>query len=330
MKIIVPGVLNRTIDHLVKENPNREFSLFAATHIEGDNVHVDELRVPLQESTGGNTEADKGAFLEELIEYGEDPARWNMWIHSHNTMGAFWSGQDEKQMFEFNKGNTPFFFHMVVSSSAAKNRKACYTAFKPFPAKWDDLEIEVTEEPENPEKLKLEDELVLAELEVTRIKNLLEDIDAVPELARTLEAELLEKNLAPKTNTVSSFFGGNKVRWKDKTKKRDSFDDYYDTDSVKDSDIDELLEKVPYNVYIQSERFKRIHALRIETNAHPVDCDCKGCEEIGYLSDLNSVSDSLICRETSKGYLNMQHDMSCGCNRCIAGKGVIRIGTLFN
>ena len=116
MKIHITNKTKGTIDKLIDEFPSKEFTLFGKTRVEGDEVHLIDIRVPNQTSTGGDTEVDEdeiSQFLNELIDAGEDPRDWNMWIHSHHSMGAFWSGTDTTQMDSFDIGGPEFFFHVT-------------------------------------------------------------------------------------------------------------------------------------------------------------------------------------------------------------------------
>jgi hypothetical protein len=141
MKIIIPAHLRRVLDRLASTY-DTEFMMFGKTQVVGGDVCLTDLRVPHQTSSAGETECSEDesiSFLEELINSGENPQEWNMWIHSHHHMGAFWSPTDKQQMESFNRGGVKHFFHIVISS---KGWKAAYSSYSPFEFTIEDVPIE--------------------------------------------------------------------------------------------------------------------------------------------------------------------------------------------
>lgn len=70
--------------------------------INGD-LHITDIKIFEQEVTGGTTDLDLdniAKFLMELNTAGEDPSKYKLWWHSHNTMSAFFSGTDTSTIDE--------------------------------------------------------------------------------------------------------------------------------------------------------------------------------------------------------------------------------------
>jgi len=297
MKIIIPADIDKILTYLVDTFKDKEFTLYGKTRIVGEEVHLEKLFVPNQESTSSTTDADPDQLIDELDEAGEgaELEHWNMWIHSHHTMGAFWSGTDDEQMRAFDKGGKHF-FHMVMSSGA-KKRLACFTQYKPFHVRLNDVSIEVSEENENPELTELSRQL----------DELLEKInelsDSIPEEAVKIEKELDEKNKTPKVIIIDK-----------KVDKKDN-----------------LVENwgVPYSVASKIDRDKRIIELKLETVNCPLLCPCLRCAELGHLIILNRLTDKYVKSKSVRKWRTNGHKTDCECEICTAGKHINKIRLLY-
>jgi proteasome lid subunit RPN8/RPN11 len=290
MKIIISNKLDKILKHLVKKNP-REFTLYGRTRIEGEDVYLEEVRVPFQESTFSSTDADQDTFVDELAEEGLDPLNWNMWIHSHNSMGAFWSGQDKEQMYEFNKGITQHFFHMVMSE---KGRKACYTLYKPFLIEIDELPIEV-QELDNPEVIELIKQREDIEKKIEELNS------SLPEETNTLQ-ELLDERNSKKSYS------------KDYTKD-DGFEDLYKPKST----VDVLNHKERKNEIKRLQNICKYHN-------HGVDAECLICDRLDNLYILDSLPDKYVSKTTLDEWYNTTHSQTCNCNICRGGQAMLNLG----
>lgn len=196
-KIFIPYSLKRKLDYLV-ENTSEEFTLFGKSEIVKGGVRLVDVRIPNQTSAGATTElaeSDLIDFVEELVNDGENPKEWNFWVHSHNTMGAFWSKTDKDQMESFGAFGVDCFYSVVLSTQGAKG---AYSVFKPLFAVNDDIEVE-TEQPTasdfEPETAKLWKRLIelTQEVEVLEAK-LDEQAQIVSPETEQLFAELQIKN----------------------------------------------------------------------------------------------------------------------------------------
>lgn len=157
MKIIISHKLKKIIDSLVGLN-HREFTMFGKTRVEGQEVHLIDIRIPEQTSSTGATEVSPNEldlFLTELLSEGEDPEHWNMWIHSHNTMGAFWSATDKAQMQSFDVGPSHF-FHVVAST---KGYKGAFSSYKPFKFENEDVPVVFGQDIEDPRIQEIQNQL---------------------------------------------------------------------------------------------------------------------------------------------------------------------------
>ena len=193
----IPYKQKLALDKLV-ESTGREFTLWGKTKIDGENVTLIDLRIPEQESTTGSTNlegVDTDKFLEELIKDKEGIEHWNCWIHSHNTMGAFWSLTDQEQMQSFKGWGVSYFFHLVVST---EDFKCACSMFKPFTVIQEDIEIEYLEPLRSDvrkkhidlyvEKSKLEARLGVVNEELE------EELEKEPKYVKILKKELEKKN----------------------------------------------------------------------------------------------------------------------------------------
>lgn len=263
MKVIVPKPIMAKIKALVHATPD-EFTLFGKTkYVDGD-VHLVDFRIPKQRSHKSTTEVSEqelNEFLEELMDAGEEVENWNMWIHSHNTMGAFWSGQDKTQMQSFNIGPS-WFCHMVVSTTG---QRAAITQYKPFPLECDDVTIEIVE----PEMSDAEAERMMG-LELRRDAVYREYCDLTRQIEGTvdidsLQAELKEKN---KGFIVESY--GKK--WGNNNKKFWEEDDDYDTTYWK-------KKKPAYTVSMEEvdDTNRELKKLLEKTKKHSAVCVCAKC-----------------------------------------------------
>lgn len=195
MKYIFTPEIKQTLDTLVKHYP-KEFTLFGKTRIEGEKIHLIDLRVPEQTSSTGDTELSEDElekFLLGLLDDGENPKDWNMWIHSHHSLGAFWSQTDRDQMNSFNTGGPAHFFHLVLSTTGFQG---AYSLYKPFSLFLDDIKQEVEgDEVKSPALLGLEEERDKLAEEVSEIEDkILTIMDEDNPRTETLKKELDVKN----------------------------------------------------------------------------------------------------------------------------------------
>ena len=66
---------------------------------------ITDIRIFKQKVTHGNTVLDRrdlGKFYDDILREGKNMQEWKLWWHSHNTMGAFFSGTDNQTIEEFN------------------------------------------------------------------------------------------------------------------------------------------------------------------------------------------------------------------------------------
>jgi len=77
---------------------------------------VSDIEILKQENTGANTELDGDAVADYKMRYAmkhKNPGIKFVWWHSHHTMGAFWSGTDEKEIDAWK--NESFSLALVVN-----------------------------------------------------------------------------------------------------------------------------------------------------------------------------------------------------------------------
>ena len=157
-KIYVSRRIYDTLTLMTSKN-SLEWTMFGKTERREDgNFQLVSFKVPKQINGGSSTEVEEEDMMDmvgELIEAGENPKDWNVWLHSHHTMGCFWSGTDLAQINGFEKLKVKFFLSIVCSSnwsrehSLEKRDGACLFAnlavFDPFRL---DYKIEIVVEGE--------------------------------------------------------------------------------------------------------------------------------------------------------------------------------------
>ena len=75
-------------------------------------IEVVDVMIFKQECTGGYTELSQDSlsnFLYELAKADENPAEWNLWWHTHNDFGVFWSGVDDANITRLIQTFNPVF-----------------------------------------------------------------------------------------------------------------------------------------------------------------------------------------------------------------------------
>lgn len=84
-----------------EEDKNEISGLMTAIPQKDGTIKVGNVEILKQENTGTNTELDGEAVSEYTMKYAMKYKDKNMkfvWWHSHHTMGAFWSGTDEREI----------------------------------------------------------------------------------------------------------------------------------------------------------------------------------------------------------------------------------------
>lgn len=104
---------------------------------------------PQQKWVGGEVETTDDWMdwaVDYLVKQGEDLSKWNCILHSHHSMGCFWSGTDDKARLSLNDWRT---LAWAVVSSYKWNEidyKGCLNFYKPYPIEIDcDIEYEVND-----------------------------------------------------------------------------------------------------------------------------------------------------------------------------------------
>lgn len=267
MKFLIPHHLKATLDKVVEHYKDTEFTLYGKSRIIDGNVVLVDVKVPNQRSSGAYTEVDEDAkeeFTNRLCDEREDLKHWNIWMHSHNTMGAHWSGTDLEDMQKYDNGVQPHFFHIVLST---RGWKAAYTAYKPFRVTIKDVDIVYLEPSEQDIKVdpKMFKEIVKIEKTVKKAETKIEDYKAkISELEDNVlgleeEKEVLENIETPLTKVLKKEL---KERNKAFAAKR-PFKNFFTSEKK--------LKKEKKKLQKQFDK-----AIK-ETIKHKLDCVCKPC-----------------------------------------------------
>ena len=90
--------IKRDVDDKIRwltANYKEEISAFLTGDIKDGKIIIDGLLFPHQDVTSGSVDTDAKSLIKLRKEYGDECIRIIGHWHSHNTMGAFWSGTDD-------------------------------------------------------------------------------------------------------------------------------------------------------------------------------------------------------------------------------------------
>lgn len=129
--------VNKLIEKLHAKHPHTERSGIARVAKREGHYVLTDIKFPEQENSSGNTEMSKEGIdklIENVIETDIDSMEeWRCRIHSHHTMGCFWSGTDAAAKAWFNDGNTRFWFSVVTAyKGSVIDYKCALNIFKPI------------------------------------------------------------------------------------------------------------------------------------------------------------------------------------------------------
>ena len=99
-----------------EEDKNEISGLMTAVPQEDGRIKIGDVEILKQENSSTNTELDGDAVTEYTMKYAmkyNNPDMKFVWWHSHHTMGAFWSGTDEKEIDAWK--NSSFSLALVVN-----------------------------------------------------------------------------------------------------------------------------------------------------------------------------------------------------------------------
>lgn len=134
MKISIDAPIHEAIFNLAKSH-KIEWTAYAVAPQTGRNLfHLSDIMLPHQINSSGATEIPTavkdvdGTEFDATLEWRtrdrdikdpatwRDPSEWNVWIHSHNTMAAFWSGTDWEEINNMMEERTSPFICIVVNA----------------------------------------------------------------------------------------------------------------------------------------------------------------------------------------------------------------------
>ena len=121
-------------------NYKEEISAYLTGEIKGGEVIIDGMLFPHQDVTSGSVDTEGKNLVKMRKEYGDECLRIIGHWHSHNTMGAFWSGTDDEfiKSYSLTKEICVFF----VSSTKSRHRVKLVMN-KPFEISLDNLDYEI-------------------------------------------------------------------------------------------------------------------------------------------------------------------------------------------
>lgn len=85
------------------DSVNAEISGVGKTRMEGEDIYVEDVIIFKQKCSGAHTDLDQEDEMRIMFERdqrGESSKDWNLWWHSHNTMGVFWSSTDNNNIVD--------------------------------------------------------------------------------------------------------------------------------------------------------------------------------------------------------------------------------------
>lgn len=103
--------------HYYVQSVDAEISGIGRSEIINGDIYIRDVRIRKQKCSGARTtidEMDDAKEAYEMVKAGEDLNKWNIWWHSHNTMGVFWSGTDTNTIKE-HANNGGFLISLVTN-----------------------------------------------------------------------------------------------------------------------------------------------------------------------------------------------------------------------
>lgn len=145
VKLVMSKKLKEKIDYLSTEFTKSEIGGFLTySEIEQkDNqvrIVLDDLLIPPQKATSGEVDVDGVGQIELRKEYGDRCLKIIGHWHSHHTMGAFFSGQDEDMMKSYSDNKQ---FCVFIVSSKGNHLIRLVLKNNPFELKVDNVEYYV-------------------------------------------------------------------------------------------------------------------------------------------------------------------------------------------
>jgi len=219
-KVILGDDVKKKIDWLVS-NYDKEIGGFLVGDWKEDSVFIDNILFPKQDVSSASIDTDGMSLIELRKEYGNECLRIVGHFHSHNTLGAFWSGDDETFMKEYSETNEKSVF--IVASTLGNKTKVIFK--KPFKLAFDlnfdvDYGVDISEE-----MLKVIEDKVIETKIIQSFNTKDEDVDVevkkkgeslevtIDELSKE-EVQMLEydlKEFKPKME-FSQFLNNNKIK----------------------------------------------------------------------------------------------------------------------
>lgn len=152
IKITMSWRVHEYIKQLHKIYPRTEWlGLCKVVKVDDASFEVVDMIHPHQKISGADVNVtDEGMdwALEHLQEYDPDEIHlWNCILHSHHTMGVFWSGTDDNARKDLNDGRTAAFAIVTAYKGDDITYKGCLNFYRPFPLELD-AEMYIEESPE--------------------------------------------------------------------------------------------------------------------------------------------------------------------------------------
>lgn len=131
---------------------NAEISGVGKSSIVDGDIHITDVVIFKQKCSSAHTDIDdldQAKWMQEVVDRGESLKDWNVWWHSHNNFGVFWSGTDTNTI-ESHANNGGFLVSLV--SNKKREFKVRVDIFpkdvSPFNQKYsillkDDIPVEV-------------------------------------------------------------------------------------------------------------------------------------------------------------------------------------------
>lgn len=127
MKIIIPSDVYKRLRTYVLAI-DTEISFLGKVEQKDDVLLVNDFVLLKQQVSYANTILDKeelGKFYESLMNKGENPSNWKVWIHSHASMSAIFSQTDEDTIksFDLEIPTDNWFLSIVVNHAGDLNAR---------------------------------------------------------------------------------------------------------------------------------------------------------------------------------------------------------------
>lgn len=142
MKIILTSQTYLKLKYYVLGCDDEISGIGQSQYVNQDTIKITDIVIFKQDVSGGSTDLNKDEmanFLSEKLKRDGDASDWNVWWHSHASMGTFWSGTDDDTIKSFLSDG----YIIALETNHKLDFIARIDVFKPFKHTIEDIDVEI-------------------------------------------------------------------------------------------------------------------------------------------------------------------------------------------